>query len=221
VDYAKLVQFLYAGNPAVLADSQRLAMQSAQVNMLYPGGVEAHMQSYGFGLVVSRALRVGNSEYLATFVCHDGSTAGFTSFFGFLPSTGFGIVYFANADMSLFTTSTDLALVSFAGLPAPTTTMPPGLAVDWSLFPSYAGTYDAENAIGPLLIAANGTTLSISIPSFDATGTPYDHVLQPTSMDNFLVSAQGHQLPLTFIADSTGSYQWIRTRFAVGKRVPS
>ncbi len=38
-------------------------------------------------------------------------------------------------------------------------------------------------------------------------------------MDNFIVTVQGSPLPLTFIADSTGAYVWIRTRIAVVKRV--
>jgi hypothetical protein len=38
-------------------------------------------------------------------------------------------------------------------------------------------------------------------------------------MDNFVVTVQGAPIPLTFIADSTGAYEWIRTRIAVAKRV--
>jgi CubicO group peptidase (beta-lactamase class C family) len=219
VDYAKFVQFLAAGNGTVLADPQREAMQSPQVNMLDPGGVEADIQSYGFGLVVDREFQVGNSAYVTKLVWHDGAIPGFTSFFCFLPSTGSGIVWFANADDVEFTTSIVLALQSFAGLTNPTTTPPPGVAVDTSLFPSYAGTYDDTNGIGLVTVTASAGTLSIDIPSFDAVNTPYDQVLRPTSMDNFVVTVQGSQIPLTFIADSTGNYMWIRTRIAVGKRV--
>jgi len=41
VDYAKFVQFLYSGNASVLADSERLAMQSPQVSTLDIGGAQA------------------------------------------------------------------------------------------------------------------------------------------------------------------------------------
>jgi len=219
VDYAKFVQFLYAGNASVLADPQREAMQSAQVNMLNPGGVEAEIESYGFGLVVDREFHINQGIYATKLVWHDGAIPGFTSFFFLLPSTGGGIVWFANADNVEFVTSLVLALQSFAGLTNPTTTTPPGVAVDTSLFPSYAGTYDDPHGIGPVTITANATTLSIDVPSFDAANTPYDQALQPTSMDNFIVTVQGTPIPLTFIADSTGTYQWIRTRIAVAKRV--
>ena len=219
LDYAKFVQFLYAGNPAVLADSEREMMQTPQVDTLDVGGVEADLESYGFGLVVDREFQVGDSAYLTKLVWHNGSLPGFTSWFFLVPSTGFGIVWLANADGVEFSTSIALAMESFAGLTNPTTQTPAGVAVDPSLFPSYAGTYNDPNGLGIVTVTASGTTLSIDIPSFDAASTPYDQTLQPTSMDNFIVTVQGSPIPLTFIADATGAYVWIRTQAVVAKRV--
>ncbi len=119
VDYAKFVQFLYAGNASVLADSERAAMQSPQVNTLDIGGVEADLESYGFGLVVDREFQVGDSAYVTKLVWHNGSLPGFTSWFYLVPSTGFGMVWFANADQVEFATSVALALESFAGIDQP------------------------------------------------------------------------------------------------------
>jgi hypothetical protein len=93
------------------------------------------------------------------------------------------------------------------------------VAVDTSLFPSYAGTYDDPNGLGLITVTASGATLSIDVPTFDAASTPYDQRLQPMSMDNFTITVQGSPIPLTFIADSTGAYVWIRTQTVVGKRV--
>jgi CubicO group peptidase (beta-lactamase class C family) len=219
VDYAKFVQFLYAGNPMVLAESERQAMESPQVNMLEPGGVKADIQNYGFGLVVEQEFNVGNNAYVTKLVWHNGSLAGFTSWFYLVPSTGFGLVWLANADDVAFTTSIALAFESFAGLTHPTTWPPPGVAVDPSLFPSYAGTYYDANGLGTTTVSTNGAALSIDIPALDAANVPYDHTLQPTSMDNFVVTVQGDPEGLTFIADSTGAYVWIRTQSAVAKRV--
>ena len=109
---------------------------------------------------------------------------------------------------------------SFAGLTSPTTEPPAGVAVDPSLFPSYAGTYNDPNELGLITVTASGATLSIDVPTFDAASTPYEQTLQPTSMDNFIVNVQGRPIPLTFIADSTGAYVWIRTQTAVARRVP-
>jgi hypothetical protein len=68
-------------------------------------------------------------------------------------------------------------------------------------------------------VTANGTTLSIDVPAFDTSNVPYDHTLKPSSMDNFTMTVQGAPLALTFIADSTGTYVWLRTQLGVGKRV--
>lgn len=194
-------------------------MQTPQVSMLDPGGVEADFMSYGFGLVVAREFRVGNRAYTRKLVWHNGSLPGFTSWFYLVPSTGFGIVWLANADGATFATSTALALDSFAGLTDPTTWPPPGLAVDTSLFASYAGTYNDPNGLGTMTVTANGATLSIDIPSLTDANMPYDTVLQPTSMDNFTATVQGSPVNLTFIADSTGAYVWLRTQETVAKRV--
>ena len=219
VDYAKFVQFLYAGNTKVLTEPERQTMQSPQVNMLEPGGVEADIQNYGFGLVVDREFQVGNNAYVTKLVWHNGSLAGFTSWFYLIPSTGFGLVWLANTDDAAFNASTVLAFESFAGLTHATTWPPPGVAVDPSLFSSYAGTYYDSNGLGTVTVNANGAALSIDIPALDAANVPYDHTLQPTSMDNFLVTVQGNPEGLTFIADSTGAYVWIRTQSTVAKRV--
>jgi CubicO group peptidase (beta-lactamase class C family) len=221
LDYAKFVQFLYAGNAAVLADAERTMMETPQVPMLDIGGAKANLESYGLGLVVGREFQVGDDAYVTKLIWHNGSLPGFMSWFYLVPSTGFGIVWLANADHVAFTKSVVLAMESFAGLTDPLTQAPPGVAVDTTLFPSYAGAYEDPNGLGPMTVTANGTTLSIDIPSFDTAGTSYVQTLQPTSMDNFIITVEGSPIPLTFIADGTGTYVWIRTQTAVAKRVPS
>jgi CubicO group peptidase (beta-lactamase class C family) len=220
-DYAKFVQFLYAGNPAVLADEEREEMLSPQVDMLSPGGTQAHLMSYGFGTVITREFAVGGRGYARDLIWHDGSIAGFASSFFLLPSTGFGMVWFANATEASFNESLALALSSFGDLEDPTTWPPPGLAVDTTVFPSYAGTYDDPDDLGQVTATASDGTLSIGIPSFEEAGLPYEPLLEPTSMDNFAVTVDGAPFAVTFIADSTGTYEWLRTRFAVAERVPS
>ena len=220
LDYAKFVRFLYAGNASVLADTARETMQSPQVNMLDFGGVEADIESYGFGLVIDREFQLGDSAYLTKLVWHNGRLAGFTSWFYLVPATGFGIVWLANADDVEFVNSVVLAMQSFAGLTNPTSEPPAGVAVDPTLFASYAGTYNDPNGLGLITVTANGATLSIDVPTFDTAGTPYDQTLQPTSMDNFIITVQGSPIPLTFIADTTGAYVWIRTQTVVARRVP-
>ena len=55
LDYAKLVQFLYAGNTAVLSDADRAAMQSAQIDTRDFGDLEG----YGFATMRRRGVPSG------------------------------------------------------------------------------------------------------------------------------------------------------------------
>ena len=219
VDYAKFVQFLYSGNASVLADSERLAMQSPQVSTLDIGGAQADVESYGFGLFIERGFSLEGGVYATTLIQHGGNIPGFSAHFSLVPSTGFGMVWFANADDIVLPKSTSFALFHFAGLPSPTTSIPPGVEPDPSLFPAYAGSYEDLNGIGPVTVTANGATLSIDIPSFDVNGTPYVPVLVPATLDNFVLTVNGEPINLTFIADSTGAYVWIRTRITVAHRI--
>jgi len=221
VDYAKFVQFLYAGNAAVLSDAEREEMQSPQVNTLDLGGADTSLKSYGLGLMLLEKFHVGQSAYAMKLVSHGGNIPGFSSMFYLVPETGSAIVWFADADSVAFSTSMVVALNSFAGLANPTAWPPPGIAVDTSLFPAYAGTYDDPHVAGTINVTASGATLSVAFPQFDASNVVYEHKLQPTSKDNFIVTVDGQPYPLTFITDSTGAYVWMRTRLTVGKRVAS
>jgi hypothetical protein len=66
--------------------------------------------------------------------------------------------------------------------------------------------------VGQVNVTTDGTNLFIQIPSLDATNTPYASQLQPTYVDDFMVTVQGVPKPLTFIADSNGVYAYIRSR---------
>ena len=66
--------------------------------------------------------------------------------------------------------------------------------------------------MGQVNVTTDGTNLFMQIPSLDASNTPYTQQLQPTTVDNFVVTVQGTQMPLTFITDSNGVYTYIRCR---------
>ncbi|HEX8793959.1 MAG TPA: serine hydrolase domain-containing protein [Polyangiaceae bacterium] len=213
LDYAKFVQFLLAGDPAVLSDTQRTAMQSIQVNTDTYGSVEG----YGFALIVDQGFNVGTSYYPTKLVSHGGDIPGYASDFYLVPATGFAMIAFANADGVHFQSSVALALQRFAGLPAPGTP-PTGVAVDTSLFPLYAGSYDDPNNVGAVTVTANGGTLTISMPALDAANISYVPTLQPADRDNFVLTIEGQALEVTFVPDATGTYAWLRTRVFVAQR---
>jgi CubicO group peptidase (beta-lactamase class C family) len=227
LDYAKFMSFLYAGNPSVLADTEREAMQAPQIDTLEVGSAKADLESYGYGLLIDRSIVLEGTYYATKLVWHDGSLPGFYSEFLLIPSTGFGIVWLTNADGRQFGKSIALAIQSFAGLTHPTASAPSGVAVDPSLFSHYAGTYKDPHPVvglvphdlGLVTVAAKAGTLSIDVPAFDAAHTPYDKTLQPTTRDNFVLTAAGTPIPVTFVADGAGAYVWLRTREAVAARV--
>jgi len=156
--------------------------------------------------------------YATTLIQHGGNIPGFSAHFSLVPSTGFG--WFGSRTL---TTSSCLSPrrspFPFRRTAQSDTSIPPGVEPDPSLFPAYAGSYEDPSGIGPVTVTANGATLSIDIPSFDVNGTPYVPVLVPATLDNFVLTVNGEPINLTFIADSTGAYVWIRTRITVAHRI--
>lgn len=207
LDYARFVQFLNAGNPAVLSDAQRAAMQAQQVSTLEFGNAEG----YGYALFSDTGFRLGTRWYDTKLVSHGGDINGFAADFYLVPSSGFGIVMFANADGAHFGSSLGLALQTFAELPA-ATTIPAETKPDTTRFADYAGEYDDAHNVGHVTVTATGGALSISMPDVEAAGVPYDKALTPATIDNFVLSIQGTTVVVTFIKDGTGAYRYLRTR---------
>jgi len=212
LDFARFVQFLHAGNPAVLSDGKRAELQASQVDTL-----ESKIEHYGYGVFVSDGLNLSSSEYVATkVVAHGGDINGFGADFWLVPSTGFGVVALANADGAHFSKSIALAAKSFGSLPAATT--PPDAKVDPASFDAFVGSYQDPKNVGRVTIERAGTDLNILLPDVEAAGVAYEKKLIPYTPNNFVLRIQGTQALLTFIADTTGKYAWMRTRFFVAKR---
>ncbi len=136
---------------------------------------------------------------------------GYSGMFYFLPETGFGIVMLANTDGAAYSTSPALAMTSFGGLPA-AQPLPPGSAVDPSVFPLYAGTYlDPSGYLGEMIVTDDAGTLTIDLPELDAAGVPYEPVLEPNSNKSFVLTTSGSLgvARLIFVPDATGRYAWI------------
>jgi CubicO group peptidase (beta-lactamase class C family) len=213
VDFAKFVQFLYAGNASVLTDADRAAMQTPQVDTRDYGDVEG----YGFALIIDQGFNLGSSWFDTKLVSHGGDIPGFAADFFLVPSTGFGIVSFASADDAHFQSSLLLAMQSFANLQAPGS-RPTNVAVDPSTFASIAGTYEDSYNVGEVTIGATASGLTIAMPAVDAANIPYDKTLQPVTADNFSLSIEGTPIDVTFFRGSSGAYEWMRTRPFVAQR---
>jgi CubicO group peptidase (beta-lactamase class C family) len=219
LDMARVGRFLTQGDRRVLSEDLRRSMLTAQVSTKRLGDVE----SYGFGVFLGQGQGVPDPAtgaqrwYPMPVANHDGDIPGFASTFFCLPEQQFCFIALANADNAHFGSSLLVALQTLVDLPSPGTL--PDVAPRPERYPSYAGKYVDGFEIGEVEITTDGSKLIIRLPTLDASATPYDRELQPTSVDNFSVTVAGVPTPLTFIADSTGVYRYIRSRPYLAVRV--
>jgi CubicO group peptidase (beta-lactamase class C family) len=212
LDYARFLEFLYAGDTSVLSDAERKAMQAQEVDTLE----DADIVGYGFGVENDGGFYLGNDYYETTLLTHGGLIPGYQSNWFMLPASGWGIVAFCNSDADFPDTSFAESLRDLAPLPAPSA--PPNDAPDPSTYAKIAGAYYDANYLGHVSIAANGGGLTISMPDMDAQSVTYDKTLTPFAIDNFTFKFDGQDTAVTFIPDGAGGYAWMRTRGFVAKR---
>jgi CubicO group peptidase (beta-lactamase class C family) len=214
LDLAQVARFLVHGQADVLSEAVRSQMISAQVSTREAGDIS----EYGFGVQVLQGF--GDPKTLPyrslKVVLHAGDIPGFSADISCLPALDFCMIALANANSAHFQNSAIVGLNTLLDLP-PADTMP-DTAAKPERYPLYAGTYDDVFGVGTVKIASQGGELTIDIPSLDASGTPYQPELQPIAIDNFILNAGGVQRPLTFIADETGTYRYVRSRPYVAPR---
>lgn len=217
LDMAEFVKFLRAGNPSVLADQLRTQMFAEQVDTeIVPG------EFYGFGLEAARGFFLHGETaseidyYELPRISHAGALQGFSSDVFYFPSLDFGFITLANADGAYFRDTLEVALKTLVELPAPST--PPDLSVDPADYPLYVGDYTDPWNVGAISITTDGAELLISIELADNYDIPYDHVLEPYAPNNFILTIQGVELPVTFLFDEPSAAKYLRTRYFVGER---
>jgi len=209
LDLAEFVKFLLHGNPSVLSDEQRKAMQEPQIStqeML-------DLVSYGFGLSVGRGAFLGpGSEdfYLLKLVSHDGAIPGYSAEIFFVPEFDFGFITLANSDGAYFTDTLVTAVTTLNTMPS--RSEPPDLEMDPATFGRYVGKYLDLYNVGEILVSQEGDGLRISMPFCDAQAVPYEPMLEPYSPDNFILNIQGTDILLTFLFDDQGKVAFLRTR---------
>ncbi|HTV17276.1 MAG TPA: serine hydrolase [Polyangiaceae bacterium] len=230
-DWARLMQFLMAGDSTVISDAAQSEVLSSQVSTR---SIYSDLRATALGLADDYGLGIGVGSgffvdaraepglyYDMPFVGHGGDIPGFASTFVVFPSTGFGMVVLSNRDAERPVESMRLAFETFGGLPAPSAP-PAGREPDPARFGHYAGRYLDVDGVA-LEIANEGGALRISGPLLDTQDIPYEAVLEPTSLDNFALwlTYQGERIPLevTFIDDDAGGV-WFRSRIAVARQSP-
>lgn len=212
LDYAKFVQFLYAGNTAVLSDAGRAELQKSQVDTLEL----LHLEHYGYGLFSYDGVNGLDGWVSTRIVAHGGDIPGYAADFYLAPASGWGVVILANADAAHFRKSVAFAMKQFGELPGPSAA--PDTKVDPATFSAFEGDYLDETNVGHVHVAKSGDALTVSMPDVEAAKVPYDATLQTVSPGNFVLSIQGTKTLLTFVPDGTGRTTFMRTRFFVATR---
>jgi CubicO group peptidase (beta-lactamase class C family) len=212
-DLARFVTFLEDGNPAVLPDAERMAMQSPQINMEMGYGDE---QNYGYALFVDKGFFLHDGYHATTLVSHGGDIPGFAADVFYVPSTKFAIIVLANADGAHFMKTVALALANYAGLAVPTTA--PSFPIDTSTFASLAGSYQDDFNAGRVLIETSSAGLTISMPDIDAAHIAYDPKLVAIAPDNFILTIEGQPTRISFLRDGAGKAEYLRHRLFVAQR---
>jgi CubicO group peptidase (beta-lactamase class C family) len=220
LDIARFATFLLHGQPDVLSEESRAAMASPQAPTHEIGDYE----SYGFGLFRDAGIFLEQEPertayYPTPVLTHDGDVAGFASTLLCFPGLDICFLALANGSGAHFEKSFALALPSLVTLPAPTA--PPDIGPHPDLFAAYAGSYDDPFVVGMVEVTAQDGNVFISVPSLDAQGVSYTSELAPLHLDSFAMTVQGAVRPLTFIADSSGAYTYLRSRPYLAVRSPT
>jgi CubicO group peptidase (beta-lactamase class C family) len=216
LDLARFVAFLRDGDPAVLGDAERAAMQSPRIDT----EMFLDLVHYGYGLLVSEGGFYGPGAwdfYDVRVVMHDGALPGFSSELFYVPELDVGFVTLANTDGAYFYESFAAVLHTIADMPRPVAS--PDLTMSREELESFAGDYLDPYNVGRVQVSLDGERLVVSMPDLDALGIPYDEELTPTSPRNFMLGLQGWPVAVTFILDEGGAVEYLRTRYFVAARV--
>lgn len=212
LDLAKFVMFLRDGDTTVLSDSLRQEMMTPQVN------TKSFLDrtSYGYGLLIQQGVFL-NEFYEIEVVQHGGAIPGFAADMYYVPACDLGFITLANTDGAYFISSLVTTLKTLCSLPAPST--PPDLNMDPTTFDAFLGTYDDPYNVGTILVTQEGNQLKVEMPLLDSLQIPYETTLAPLLPDNFALTVQGVDVPVTFLRDEQGAVEYLRARSFVAVRV--
>lgn len=212
----KWAQFMMKGDPAVLSDDLRGKMVEEQVDTLYGMGT-VH---YGYGLFIERGYMSEAGDWYAVPVWeHGGNTLSFTNIFYMFPDQEFAVAICSSAYGTDFSHSLDAAVMSLAGLPAPSADAP-AYTVDPTRFDDHVGTYHDPNNVGTLIVTRDGDTLKIEAPTLVEYGLTVTPQLTAISSDIFYLYIDGTPYDITFIrAAEEGPSTYLRQRAFVATRI--
>ena len=199
-DVATFMQFMIDGDPQVLADEDREAMQTpaAATGRCYWN------TDYGFGLALAPRFWGWESPedgmvFETPTVSHEGDLPGFRSFMLWLPEQRSGYVILHNADHAWMLNTE--AFISEHILPLPLPVTAPDLRGDPHEWARWDGTFRDPIRFGRLEVEVNSHSVSFDFPDLRDTvvlGT------YPACGNSFHVSTSAGSLFLTLAEDPDG-----------------
>ena len=202
-DLLKMAEFLLKGDTEILAEPNRKAMLSRQIDekMDLPS-------YYGYGITVADGL-VKKGKWIETEVwAHDGQTPHYSSELWVLPEHDFAFAVVANSSALSIENSFNKALDTYVKLPTATSLPVEHASVqDLQL---YAGTYNS--VYGPISISYTSAGLQVHAPGLEAAKIDYSNKLTAVSKHVFLIDIDGATNPITFIVDRAANQVLIRHR---------
>lgn len=220
LDLAEVVKFLRAGQPDVLADNMRIAMQEPQMDM----EMFLDLIHYGYGLIVQEAgfyHPTASSFYRMRIASHGGDVYGFSADLYYVPDLDFGFVALTNASYSHLDTSFATALTTLCEMPTPSSI--PDFSMTSADYARYPGQYHDPFNAGDILVKLDNNQLTVEIPTFDDIGLMYSSTLLANTPNNFILYLYGltqfdaYPLQVTFILDDEGKSEYFRTRSFVAE----
>ncbi|MBN2315249.1 MAG: beta-lactamase family protein [Sedimentisphaerales bacterium] len=219
-DLSEIVKFLRAGQPDVLTNEMRMAMQEPQIDW----EMFLDLLHYGYGLIVQEAgfyHPTASNFYRMRIVSHGGDVHGFSADLYYVPDLDFGFVALTNASYSHLDTSFATALTTLCEMPTPFSI--PNFSMTSADYARYPGQYHDPFNAGDILVKLNNNQLTVEIPEFDEVGVLYSSTLVANTPNNFILYLYGltqfdaYPLQVTFILDDEGRSEYFRTRSFVAE----
>lgn len=211
-DMATYGGFLVDGDADVI-DAERLAALSTPHARVYPAW---DAQQYAYGLMVYDGVTLLDGYHDLRVWAHGGNTLSFTSTTWILPDQRVSISILSNGYGDDLTLTAVELMMRLGDLP-PVTDAPAVPSAETS-HSALVGTY-VDPYIGEMIVTDTDGELRIAIPGLvdagmSATGSKLTLAL--TDVYTFRLGRATYDV--TFVADDTGAYQWLRNRLVVGTR---
>lgn len=211
-DMASYGGFLIEGDADVI-DAEGLSALSTPQVRLYPAYAG---QQYGYGLMIYDGVTLFDGYHDLRVWSHGGNTLSFTSTTWILPDQRVSISILSNGYGDDFTNTAVELMTQLGDLP-PVTDAPPVPTAETD-HAALVGTY-VDPYIGDMTITDTDGELRIFIPGLvDAGMAAAGSKLTLALTDVYTFRIGRATYDVTFVADDTGTYRWLRNRLVVGTR---